>query len=429
MSRRLFLATGDAIVTDPPVEPPDMVRRQITDRCGLCNLPFSTSADRRTGTSRQYLEAERAGTSITLTDSNLGTTAADSANSFTIARTIEKADGSLHPISYSGSARKVLAPREHAVGTTSVELTEGEAFWIRTYLEVATSGMQWPGQTQYLSKATRGEGTNYYGTGADLTTVGSGAWPGGLNLDGFGLPIPHFIIGDSPTTGRSLGIVGDSIADAGLDQYWNPGSQSGGGFVRSAKAAGWAYTNLAQSGRKMSDLNNTARREDIFPTGALESVDVVLVEMARNDLSTGSTLATLQGHAIAAWIYIGSRGPRVAQTTTTPHTNSTDGWASIENQTVVSAPAEAVRVAWNNWLRDGAPIITGGAAATGTTNPAALRVGDVGHPLVHVYEVADTVETARDSGKWISGYTADGLHPNATAYVPMAAAVNLAEVA
>ena len=52
----------------------------------------------------------------------------------------------------------------------------------------------------------------------------------------------------------------------------------------------------------------------------------------------------------------------------------------------------------NAWLRDGAPILAGAAAATGSSAAGTLRAGDAGHYLAGIYDVAAEVETA--DGKW-----------------------------
>ena len=127
----------------------------------------------------------------------------------------------------------------------------------------------------------------------------------------------------------------------------------------------------------------------------------------------------MQADGIAFWGYLASTGKLVSQATFKPYTSSTDGWVTVENQT--PGGVNPTRLAWNAWLRDGAPLIAGAAAATGTTDPAAVRVGSAGHPLDAVLEVADALESSRDSGVWTPGYTSDGLHPNPTGHAAAAA--------
>lgn len=111
------------------------------------------------------------------------------------------------------------------------------------------------------------------------------------------------------------------------------------------------------------------------------------VNLGRNDINADVSLATLQARAVRLWTYLASLGLYVYAPTVTPHTTSSDSFATVENQTITSAPREAIRVAYNAWVR---------------TLPA---------PLSGYFEAADAVESARDSGKWKANYTPDGLHP------------------
>lgn len=71
------------------------------------------------------------------------------------------------------------------------------------------------------------------------------------------------------------------------------------------------------------------------------------------------------------------------------------------------AGKEAIRVAVNDWIRDGSPIVmaTMIGAVTGATGPGIIRAGQSGHPLASgdqlgkgYVEVADALETSRNSG-------------------------------
>ena len=104
------------------------------------------------------------------------------------------------------------------------------------------------------------------------------------------------------------------------------------------------------------------------------------------------------------------------QTTVTPQTTSTDAWVTTANQTVTAVHAR--RIGLNDWIRDGAPFdtATGLAVAVGATGSTIVRAGTRAHPLKGFFEIADIVETSRNSGIWKAGWTTDGLHPNATGY-------------
>lgn len=406
---------------------PQTVLRQVSDRTALETAPFTTAGGRVSGTYRVRMKARRAASALTIMHSNLGVTSGG-ANAFTQALAVEKLDGTIIPVTYGGQHLVTLQPRDHATtDTITVSLAAGEEFWLRTYRQVATSGEAWSGNTIYQASASLGEGTNHYitGTGAqsDQTFADSGAWPSGWNIDNLSVPLPHAVLAQSPDTEPSVALFGDSIMAASSDQYWRAGVNSGGGFgVRSALRDGYAYLSIAQGGRRMSDMLDANRKTDWMPTGLLEACQIGVINMGRNDITGNS--ATLHADALAVWTYIAGRGVKLAQTTVTPYTDSTDAWATTASQTVKAGVGESIRLTYNAWLRDGAPIISGAPAASGTIDPAALRAGQEGHPLVTVYDVTDAVETARDSGIWKAGYTNDGLHPIAAGHVPMTTVID-----
>jgi lysophospholipase L1-like esterase len=158
----------------------------------------------------------------------------------------------------------------------------------------------------------------------------------------------------------------------------------------------------------------------------------VLTNLGINDLSGVITLAALQVLGIAAWFDFARYSARVWQTTITPHTSSSDTWATAANQTPFTN--NAIRIAYNDWIRDGAPMLNGVAVAAGSSAPGTIRAGAAGHPLAGYFEVADAVEVdsagtlTRNGGRWKVGsvYTTDaqGIHPNSTGAAAMAPAID-----
>jgi lysophospholipase L1-like esterase len=126
-----------------------------------------------------------------------------------------------------------------------------------------------------------------------------------------------------------------------------------------------------------------------------------------NDINNNRTLAQLQADLLTLWTMQASQGKRVFQLTITPITTSTDYFQTLANQTPTNA--QTVRVGFNDWLRDGAPIVSGVAVAVGTSGAVRAKylTGDTvtsassgNHPLYGAVEFADTVESSRNSGKW-----------------------------
>jgi lysophospholipase L1-like esterase len=87
-----------------------------------------------------------------------------------------------------------------------------------------------------------------------------------------------------------------------------------------------------------------------------------------------------------------------------------------------------VRVQINDWIRARCPENGSGVPQLAGTP------GAVASPFLSGwFETADTVESARNSGKWkatgsASGYTADGVHPSQTGHAAMAAAIDTVAV-
>lgn len=310
-------------------------------------------------------------------------------------------NGSLSQVLFSGvAAGAIAAGAQVESDDIAADIAAGTAVYFRSYPNVPTLGQKWP-----LSIAT-------------ITASGEGNSPGDLTLSGtvstafafaFG---PAAIIGLVPRSTKAYVIIGDSIAYGQGDSALNAGHYSGL-FVRAINdTAGWAM--LAKPGAQLSDITTSTKRLALIDG----LVTDVLCNCGTNDFSGGAALATIQSRAITVWTAWALQG-RVHHTTCVPKTTSSDAWVTTANQTVTAN--ESVRLAWNAWLRDGAPMSGGVAVAVGTAD--AIRVGQAGHPLYRIHDVAAAVEAT--GGVWIASRTADGIHPNSTAAAAMATAINL----
>jgi lysophospholipase L1-like esterase len=233
------------------------------------------------------------------------------------------------------------------------------------------------------------------------------------------------ILGDTPTRKPIAAAVGDSIAwGVGDSNADGGGGFPGHGFIsRSLLAAKIPYNRVANPGDRLSRWTQplySYRRYNWLP-----GVKNVIHEYGINDIEGGAaTQALVQTNMVKSWKMIADMGCDIWQTTLTPFTTTTDNWATEGNQTV--STKQAVRIAVNAWIRDGGPLdpTTKLHVASGTSG--ALRAGQAGHPIKGYIEIADAVETARDSGKWKTngsafGYTGDGVHPNGRATALMSA--------
>lgn len=218
---------------------------------------------------------------------------------------------------------------------------------------------------------------------------------------------PVAILGNQvPEDSKATLIVGDSIAYGSGDYLvMSVADQAGFGFIRRALGTSFPNANLAVGGEQFAHWGTGASGYSSIGSGGqarlrgmlLQNARFVIVELGTNDIRNGATLAQTQASAIAMWNRVKLNGAKAFQTTLIPRTTSTDGWMTTANQTTVTTNSfNSIRINFNNWLRDGAPISGGVAVATGTTS--AVRIGSRNHPLTGYFEVADTVESSRDSG-------------------------------
>lgn len=332
-----------------------------------------------------------------------------------------------------GSRLKTIDPGSIAIAGpldwswTAADANGSASLALRQYVEV-DSGKKWP--LRYT-----GTGNEKVEFAADRTDVNGTLTAQGGNVFG-----PTAILG-IPTGAagiKSICMYGDSIAVAGTNG-----------------SSGWLSGGLGQNVPALNVAVNTERgRRDLLEHGIHFNARVAIGEHATNALwqygandvwpSATNSLAQLEASLLQFCAMKKLRSIPVFATTITPYTTSTDSWATAGNQTVFDGPQELVRQAYNDWLRDGAPYNTTTllGAATGSSGAGIIRAGQSGHPLAYegcgampdctypgYIDVADALETARNSGKWKAGHTGDGLHPNQTGYTAMATKVSATPLA
>lgn len=195
---------------------------------------------------------------------------------------------------------------------------------------------------------------------------------------------------------RAVAVVGDSIS-----------ALSGSWTTVAALASGIAWQTASVGAQNIISI--MADKERRFGPRALAPFTHHICQHGTND--SGGTVSVFPWQSyIDYWTWGANQGVKVIQATQTPHTTSTDGWATVGGQTRVNWPK---REAFNQWLRDGAPIIGGAKAEPGASG--ALRVGETGHPLHAVYDAGAVVESSPGSGLWrtdLGSIAGDGLHPS-----------------
>lgn len=198
---------------------------------------------------------------------------------------------------------------------------------------------------------------------------------------------------DSPI----MGVLADSNG-AGYNDLGLTGSDAYG-YVRRAWDGKLSYINCSYSGVGASNSNTELQlRQRLALADTLEIDDWYLALGGNDSYGTEPQRDTLKANLLTIANLLLKRGKRVWIHTLRPETTSTDGWITTANQTPLAD--EAGRVMMNEWLR---------------TVPA---------PFSGYFELADAVETSRNSGIWKAGYTLDGVHYGALGAAAAAEVLN-----
>lgn len=304
---------------------------------------------------------------------------ADGDNPITIRAAIELPGGAgFIPITFGGQRSITIQPgatvQSDPVGFSS-SLTSSPNWYVRTNVSVASAGMTWPLQLMAATGDQAETGTSV----TDKTTSGTIA-TNFLRMYG-----PATVLGVAEVETQSLALTGDSIGGGYNHTYQNSF------LTLAAERLMIPYINLCAGSEVSGKWGANQARFRRAPL--LRHCTHVIFQDGTNSFGGGLTFSQVQATQQLAWDYFKSLGLTVIQTTITPRTTSTDSWATTANQSIFDAGIEANRVQFNAWVR---------------TLPA---------PLSGYIEVADTVETARDSGKWKSDgtsgkWTPDGVHPS-----------------
>lgn len=342
-------------------------------------------------------------------------TEADGANDITVKAAVEPVGSLVIPVTFNGNRTVTISPGGTAISDpVGIDIVKGATFYTRTFVSVTAGTFP----INNIPTASTGEGNNYANpAGADLTTPGSASLTGvGTNQYVYG---PAAILGIVTDPGKPvIGILGDSIFNGTGDS-----SYANGGLAQRALGNNYSFQKVAFPGEALTGWIGNSGSTRVRRMGLLALVGCthIVTDYTVNSLAT----TTIQQDAVTAWQTMTRVTASVYATTLTPQTTSTDSWATVANQTVqYPTDREPRRVAYNGWLRDGAPINGSSVPqAVGTTGAGIVRAGQSGHPLMGWFEVADLAETARNSGIWKAGYCLDGTHPSATGHAALAAAI------
>jgi hypothetical protein len=330
--------------------------------------------------------------------------------------------GVIYPVTFNGNINPTISPLGQVISDPiAVDIAAGTWLYTRTY----TNSISY-----YGNRISSSVGSGGYAFG-DFTDAGSGTIP-----DQAGSLIGPSVILGTPQTRTPYPTVygvGDSLMDGfGDGVNYHPYNDTydkagrGGFLLRAAKNVGFGCIDVAVGGEH-AGLGGGAGGWNVAGfharrLGFSKYCRTAVVDLGNNDIYTDLNLATTQASVIKLWNQLNDMGLRMFATNNTPRCLvSTDGYLTTANQTITTGNTQ--RLAFNAWLRDGAPIVSGAAAAVGTSGAARCNYFDGNtvvtpasgptHPLYGTVELADAVESARDSGKWRLPYSsrsvADGV--------------------
>jgi lysophospholipase L1-like esterase len=334
-------------------------------------------------------------------------------NDISVSAAITTPDAKIYQLTVGGQTRWTIKPNGQ-VSTDPIDVdikASAGSFYVRTYVEVA-SGDKFPlGRFTY----NNGDGTqNYTSSPVDntLSTSGAGMTTG---TNGYN---PVAVLGtfESSMAKPIVALWGDSITLGTGD------ADTSLGFASQALIRdGIPFIKLARGAERAKNVGpDPTRRARRFPLAG--GCTKAAIFYGTNDYNAGGdTAAQTEANLVTFWRASADRGMKVLAATFTPRTTSTDSWATTTNQT--PAAGGAARIAINDWIRDGAPLDATTLAPV-AVGAAGVRAGSATHPLLGWLELADVVESARNSNIWKANYTADGVHPNSSAHALMAAAFN-----
>lgn len=297
----------------------------------------------------------------------------------------------------NGQASAAVDPGATVISDpAAVTIPAGAFFYLYVCAKVASLGKKWPLCNTSGSvgmHSSNGEGVY---SGADYTV--SGTVPA-TNGPGLG---PLAVSGRTALAKPSVLALGDSIClgyrddAAGMDTYSGGDTYGNQGFLQRLFGNRFGVV-LGRSGDSAAAFlaSHRARFEAIFAHGV---PDIAVIEFSLCDFDAGKTLADTLTALNSIYAELALRGVgKIIQTTCTPHSTSTDSWASVAGQT--AATWETERLAFNRLLRNHAATLG----------------------LNGVIDAAAAIEANVDSGIGVPGWTYDGYHPNAYGCARMAA--------
>jgi len=288
---------------------------------------------------------------------------------------------SLIPVFFGGKRTGTIEPGGILISDpVFVNITDGQPLWVRSSPSVA-SGDKWVNSyTSVNSADAKFDGSGMLEgvlSGTDATDSGAIS---GSNSFAFG---PNAILASSPARKPSVLVCGDSIAA-------RTGIVSQGQVTYPTRAcinAGLPVVNIAEDGERVLTV---AQQISYWKRMRLAfACTDALANYGTNDIySSACTLAQLKADALIFWTALYRLGLKVHALTILPRPGaSTDGYMTVASQSIADAPKEAIRVAYNDWLRDlsanGARAQSAGALVSVLDPCSVIEVNAAGAPTMN----------------------------------------------
>lgn len=277
----------------------------------------------------------------------------------------------------------------------TVAIPAGAQYWVRNHCDS-------PGNLGGLIPCTQGVVSTRWTAAGEASVLSNGTTPdltmaGTVTDGGTGAFIyPVAIV--ATTTQPTFLCYGDSRT---LGSGMTPDANGNQGQITTSLGASYGFINASVSGSQIS-ASNLAGQQRLRLSAYCSHV---IFGFGVNDIRSGGgnrSLVQFQGDVGTFSKLFSSKG--LSLCTISPVTTSTDAWATAVNQTVDSQSGVITNA--NTWLK---------------TVPSPFGAGYVS-PFTFCSDIDNAVEDAGAAGKWKSpGYTADGLHQNATAVAAIVA--------
>jgi hypothetical protein len=397
---RLVLPRGASAEPGPEIA----IANRVTAINLSMRLPGQSTMNART---RHRSTTEQAASRIRFVYSNWSVSASgsvgevDGPSALTFRAALEY-DGKLHRMTFNGGRETAECPPGADVVTDPLDiaLPPGAVFFSRTFYSGATGTFGRPLPIyrewgEYIEIAGGGDKTL---ATADLPRANTTA--------GYG---PSAILGSVARSQPAIAIIGDSIANGNSGGDNPDGPAENLGYIARAIGDRYGFIRLTNPSDTLYSFTVDDKRRLRLLAGR---VTHAICEHGINDAAMGRSFEQMRAKYVEQWSALAAQGIKVFQCTLTPRTDSSDEHATLEGQKPVrGCGAGGVREQVNEWIR---------------TTPK---------PLSGYFEVADRLESARNSGLWKADGTpakfvhgAGGVHPTPYGHDLAAAAIDLARL-